>query len=215
VVLCSALLCSLAVLPTIRVLMMPSSLAACTARAAVICHCHRDWQYCSVHDHVATHTSTSGQYKQEPFTAGSFARGMRPTPSQLLAGGQRRAALSCRPFQPCHPARHGSGVAVCATAATAAPEASTSAPAAASSSHAAAEGPSYRANLDFKFIKENVDLVAENCKNRMSSAEPHKVVELYDQYVKMKSEADQLRAERNENSSAMKVGQLVRGVEPG
>ncbi|KAG2435294.1 hypothetical protein HXX76_007370 [Chlamydomonas incerta] len=47
-------------------------------------------------------------------------------------------------------------------------------------------------------------MVATNCKNRFSSADPHKVVALYDEFVALKSQADSLRAERNENSNAMK-----------
>ncbi|KAG2446759.1 hypothetical protein HYH02_008320 [Chlamydomonas schloesseri] len=47
-------------------------------------------------------------------------------------------------------------------------------------------------------------MVATNCKNRFSSADPHKVVALYDEFVALKSQVDSLRAERNENSNAMK-----------
>ncbi|KXZ43518.1 hypothetical protein GPECTOR_88g461 [Gonium pectorale] len=106
-----------------------------------------------------------------------------------------RSALKARAFQPAHVRSCTRPVSVHA-ATVEAPAASTSAPV----EHA----PSYRAHLDFKFIKENVELVATNCKNRFANADPHKVVALYDEFVALKSQADSLRAERNENSSAMK-----------
>ncbi|EFJ45296.1 hypothetical protein VOLCADRAFT_82377 [Volvox carteri f. nagariensis] len=108
---------------------------------------------------------------------------------------QRRATVQARAFQPSF-ARSCNRLKLAAVAATEAPVASTSAP--------STEAPSFRANLDFKFIKENVELVATNCKNRFSSADPHKVVALYDEFVALKTQADSLRAERNENSNAMK-----------
>jgi hypothetical protein len=72
-------------------------------------------------------------------------------------------------------------------------------------SSADAEPLRWRAQLDFKFVKENVDLVAENCRRRFSSADAHRVVALYDEFVALKAQADGLRAERNENSNAMKA----------
>ena len=44
----------------------------------------------------------------------------------------------------------------------------------------------------------------ENCRARKSSANPRRAVELYDEYVQLRLEADKLRAERNENSARMK-----------
>ncbi|GFR49458.1 hypothetical protein Agub_g11518 [Astrephomene gubernaculifera] len=106
----------------------------------------------------------------------------------------RRAALQGRAFQPantrrCRPIAPLRSVAVEAPATQA----------------SAVEAPSFRAHLDFKFIKENVDMIAINCKNRLSNADPYKVVALYDEFVALKSQADSLRAERNENSNAMKA----------
>ncbi|GAX73126.1 hypothetical protein CEUSTIGMA_g579.t1 [Chlamydomonas eustigma] len=66
------------------------------------------------------------------------------------------------------------------------------------------EGPSFKASIDFKFLKDNINLVVQNAKNRNSSADPQLALQLYDQYIQLKQEADQLRAERNENSNAMK-----------
>ena len=71
------------------------------------------------------------------------------------------------------------------------------------SSHS--DGPRFKANIDFKFIKENLDLVVKNAEDRNSNADPRLVVQLYDKYVQLKMEADEIRAERNENSNAMKV----------
>jgi seryl-tRNA synthetase len=109
---------------------------------------------------------------------------------------QRRAIVQARAFQPAF-TRPCNGIRPIAAVAVEAPVTSTSA--------AAVDAPSFRANLDFKFIKENVELVTANCKNRFSSADPHKVVALYDEFVALKAQVDSLRAERNENSSAMKV----------
>lgn len=115
----------------------------------------------------------------------------------LLAGGHRRAYS--RAFKPAFPTRSIRSTTVASAVAVDAP--ATSAPV--SSAHA--DPPAYRAHLDFKFLKENVDLVATNCKNRFSSADPHKVVALYDEFVALKAQVDALRAERNENANSMKV----------
>jgi len=65
--------------------------------------------------------------------------------------------------------------------------------------------PNYKVNIDFKFIRDNLQLVIENCKLRNSSADPAMVAQLYDEYVKLKAESDTIRTSRNENSAAMKV----------
>ncbi|MEW5315552.1 MAG: hypothetical protein WDW38_006973 [Sanguina aurantia] len=62
----------------------------------------------------------------------------------------------------------------------------------------------FRAQLDFKFIKENLQLVTDNAKSRFSTADPARVVALYDQFTKVKQQVEALRAERNENSASMK-----------
>jgi seryl-tRNA synthetase len=71
---------------------------------------------------------------------------------------------------------------------------------------APAVGPAFKANLDFKFVKENLALVTDNCKARSASADPARVAQLYDEFTRLKQESDRLRASRNENSAAMKVG---------
>lgn len=67
------------------------------------------------------------------------------------------------------------------------------------------DGPRFKANIDFKFIKDNLALVVKNAEDRNSNADPRLVVQLYDHYVQLKIEADEIRAERNENSNAMKA----------
>ncbi|GBF92787.1 seryl-tRNA synthetase [Raphidocelis subcapitata] len=76
------------------------------------------------------------------------------------------------------------------------------APAAAAAPAPAA--PAFKANLDFKFVKDNLALVIENCKARNSNADPARVAALYDEFTRLKQESDALRAARNENSAAMK-----------
>jgi hypothetical protein len=91
-----------------------------------------------------------------------------------------------------------------AASATEAPQAAAE-PAPASSSLAACSAPAYKVNLDFKFIRDNLQLVSDNCKVRNSAADPALVAQLYDDYVKLKAESDNLRSSRNDNSAAMKV----------
>lgn len=70
----------------------------------------------------------------------------------------------------------------------------------------------FKANLDFKFVKDNLQLVADNCKLRNTYADPARVVQLYDEFARLKQECDSLRASRNENSAAMKVGTIAGDV---
>ena len=64
--------------------------------------------------------------------------------------------------------------------------------------------PAFRAHIDFKFIRDNVETMAKNCSMRCMDADPYRVAELYDEYCKLLQETDHLRALRNENSAAMK-----------
>lgn len=69
----------------------------------------------------------------------------------------------------------------------------------------AAEAGGYRAHIDFKFVRDNVDLIRKNCSDRfVTSANPDEVVRLYNEFVELTQEAEAVRAARNENSSAMK-----------
>ena len=65
--------------------------------------------------------------------------------------------------------------------------------------------------LDFKYIKDNLDAVRENIKNRNVTANPEKVVELYDKRNEVISELEDLRRQRNENAGKMK-GKLDQDV---
>ncbi|MBB6481067.1 serine--tRNA ligase [Spirochaeta isovalerica] len=65
--------------------------------------------------------------------------------------------------------------------------------------------------LDLKFIKENIDAVKENIRNRNVQADADKVVELYDARNKALQELEELRRQRNENAKKMK-GKLEQDV---
>ena len=58
--------------------------------------------------------------------------------------------------------------------------------------------------LDLKFIRDNIDAVRENVKNRHVTADPDLVVELYDQRNQLLKELEALRASRNANADRMK-----------
>ena len=58
--------------------------------------------------------------------------------------------------------------------------------------------------LDYRFIKENLDAVKENIKNRNMSADADAVVELYDMRTALVTKRQELQQRRNENAAAMK-----------
>lgn len=58
--------------------------------------------------------------------------------------------------------------------------------------------------LDYKFIKDNLDAVKENIKNRNMTADADKVVELYDKRTSLVTKQQDLQQQRNENAKAMK-----------
>lgn len=58
--------------------------------------------------------------------------------------------------------------------------------------------------LDYKFIKDNLDAVKENIKNRNMTADADKVVELYDKRTTLVTKQQDLQQQRNENAKAMK-----------
>ncbi len=49
-------------------------------------------------------------------------------------------------------------------------------------------------------------MLRQNCAVRKAAADPALVAQLYDQFTALKQETDAVRAQRNENSAAMKVG---------
>ena len=100
--------------------------------------------------------------------------------------------------------RHGAAAAAVEAVQAEAP------PAGAQQASGPAEPPAFRAFIDFRFVRDTVEAVAANCRNRLSTADPHLVAQLYEEYVKAQQETDRLRAARNENSSAMKVGRRRR-----
>ncbi|XP_057828067.2 serine--tRNA ligase, chloroplastic/mitochondrial isoform X2 [Cryptomeria japonica] len=64
--------------------------------------------------------------------------------------------------------------------------------------------PSWRASIDFKWIRDNKEAVALNVHNRKSSANVELVVALYDQFSNLQTEVESLRAERNVVANKMK-----------
>ena len=58
--------------------------------------------------------------------------------------------------------------------------------------------------LDLKFIRDNVDAVKENVRNRHVTADPDLVVELYDKRNLLLKELETPRASRNANAERMK-----------
>lgn len=67
------------------------------------------------------------------------------------------------------------------------------------------DSPQFQAYLDFKFIKNNLSVVKENCEIRNAAADPEKVVKLYNEYTNIKLKCDVLRKNRNKNAQEMKV----------
>ena len=58
--------------------------------------------------------------------------------------------------------------------------------------------------LDYKFIKDNLDAVKENIKNRNMTADADIVVKHYDERTAMVTELQALKKKRNENAQSMK-----------
>ncbi|KAG2563617.1 serine--tRNA ligase, chloroplastic/mitochondrial-like isoform X1 [Panicum virgatum] len=64
--------------------------------------------------------------------------------------------------------------------------------------------PQWKAAIDFKWIRDNRDAVADNIRSRNSAANLDLVLELYDQYLALQKEVERLRAERNAVANKMK-----------
>ncbi|MDD7415866.1 MAG: serine--tRNA ligase [Treponemataceae bacterium] len=58
--------------------------------------------------------------------------------------------------------------------------------------------------LDYRFIKDNLEAVKENIKNRNMTADADLVVELFDKRTKMVTDLQVLQTKRNENAKSMK-----------
>lgn len=63
----------------------------------------------------------------------------------------------------------------------------------------------FRASIDFKSIVENVELHTKNGKDRFTRADPAKVAQLYQQFVQLTIQTNNVRSERNTVSNSMKV----------
>ncbi|KAH9322212.1 hypothetical protein KI387_016851, partial [Taxus chinensis] len=64
--------------------------------------------------------------------------------------------------------------------------------------------PSWRANIDLKWIRDNKEAVSLNAHNRKSTANVELVVALYDQFSNVQTEVEGLRAQRNAVANKMK-----------
>eukprot|EP00741_Cyanophora_paradoxa_P007211 tig00001094_g6977.t1 len=61
-----------------------------------------------------------------------------------------------------------------------------------------------KAFINYKYIRDNLQLVKDTIKKRAAVADADKVVALYDQFSKLDKEVDALRQKRNENAAALK-----------
>ena len=59
--------------------------------------------------------------------------------------------------------------------------------------------------LDLKFIRDNVDAVQENARNRKVEVDVHEIVQLYDERNRALATLEKLRGQRNENARSMKA----------
>lgn len=67
----------------------------------------------------------------------------------------------------------------------------------------------FRASIDFKSIVENVELHTKNGADRFTKADPAKVAKLYQQFVQLTIQTNDVRSERNAVSNAMKVSSVA------
>ena len=65
--------------------------------------------------------------------------------------------------------------------------------------------PAFKASLDFRFIRDNYEAVAQNVKDRNSTADPKRVLQLYDEWRSLEDQTGHVRSLRNENARSMKV----------
>jgi seryl-tRNA synthetase len=63
----------------------------------------------------------------------------------------------------------------------------------------------FRAAIDFRFVRDNLEAVAANCAARRASADPALVARLFDEFSELQRAAEALRAARNEAAAAMKA----------
>ena len=58
--------------------------------------------------------------------------------------------------------------------------------------------------LDYRFIKDNLEAVKENIKNRNMTADADLVVQLFDERTALTTKLQSLQQKRNENAASMK-----------
>lgn len=63
--------------------------------------------------------------------------------------------------------------------------------------------------LDIKFIRENVDLIKQNCRNRQVEVDIDKLLELDSERRKLETEIDELRAKRNQSSKTKPTPEII------
>jgi len=68
----------------------------------------------------------------------------------------------------------------------------------------AAQPTAWRAAIDFKALRDNVEAASANCARRRAPADPHLVVRLYESYVELKTRTDAVREARNAGAAAVK-----------
>lgn len=134
-----------------------------------------------------------------------LARGVQQ--HALPAGPELRwgcASLDCTPARtPCAARRTACSAADSVTLGTDAR--------AAASASGTAEDLQFRAHIDWRFVRDNLERVRDNCRARNSAADPDAVVRLYERWRGLDEAAEDLRAARNTNAKAAKV----RGQRPG
>lgn len=135
-----------------------------------------------------------------------LARGL--SASGRSCGLLRRAGCVARP----HASRLRAPARAAAVAEVSSSSAAPAGAAAAAPAGPVAPAPAFKVPLDFRFIRDNVEAVAANCRLRNSTADPALVAQLYDQFAQLKAASDALRSSRNENSAAMKVRSRGRAV---
>eukprot|EP00959_Pyramimonas_sp_CCMP1952_P121792 2546181-Pyramimonas_sp.AAC.1 len=62
----------------------------------------------------------------------------------------------------------------------------------------------WKANLDFKSIRDNFEAIQKNADNRKAVADVAKVVDLYNQYLDLKFKSDELNQAKNQTAAKMK-----------
>ena len=132
-----------------------------------------------------------------------LARGVQQ--HALPAGPELRwgcASLDCTPARtPCAARRAACSAANSVTLETVAP--------AAASASGPAEDLQFRAHIDWRFVRDNLERVRDNCRARNSAADPDAVVRLYERWRGLDEAAEDLRAARNANAKAAKVRDLT------